>query len=148
MLPSLGQQNPGFLGYAASTQRNATAGSLSSLFSPGASLQCTIRGGVLCLTVWLPIVISSLSKVRGFSAHSVHSVEPMNYTCFWIYVWDRGLVVPVAFSSSSALKTMSTNSGRKGRRSSYGVTHLLEQCGRLRMGQAKPLVAEKIIETY
>ena len=59
-------------------------------------------------------------------------VELVNYTCFWIDVWDNGLMVPVARLSSSALMIVWTERGQKGRRSSYGAAHLLEQCGRLR----------------
>lgn len=70
-------------------------------------------------------------------------MEPVNYTCFFIDVWDRGLVVPAAHPVV-ALITVFTGewAEQKGRRSSYGVAHL-SSAGDWRMGRVNSLGAEK-----
>lgn len=63
-------------------------------------------------------------------------MEPVNYTCFFLDVWDRGLVVPAAHPvvcSSFDNRVHGEWAEQKGRRSSYGVAHL-SSAGDWRMG--------------
>ena len=43
------------------------------------------------------MLFRSLHTQKLFAEREEHSVEAVNYTSFWIDVWDRGLVVPDPF---------------------------------------------------